>query len=109
MTASPSLETQCGSDLERQVLRAIRGRGLPLPDEAQKTLYDGDAPVAIADFYYEPRIVVLVDGSPHHLYYVQAADDWKRRRLRALGYRIVVVRGEEMDTGLNDLAERLHT
>jgi hypothetical protein len=104
-----ALDAQCGSDLERQVLRAVAGRGLPLPDEAQKTLYDGDAPVAIADFYYEPRIVVFVDGSPHHRDYVQAADDWKRRRLKARGYRIVVIRGEEMEEGLEDLAAVLGT
>jgi very-short-patch-repair endonuclease len=101
------LEALCQSDLERQVLRAIRDRGLALPDEAQKTLYDGDAPLAIADFYCEPRIVIFVDGSPHHQDYVQAADDWKRLRLKALGYRVVVVRGEEMEEGLQDLARRL--
>jgi ATP-dependent helicase YprA (DUF1998 family) len=101
------LEAQCQSDLERQVLRAIQDRGLRLPDDAQSTLYDGDAPIAIADFFYAPRMVVFVDGSPHHLDYVEAADDWKRRRLKALGYRVVVVRGEEMEAGLADLAARL--
>lgn len=102
-----ALEAQCQSDLERQVLRSIRLRGLPLPDEAQKTLYDGDAPIAIADFFYAPRIAVFVDGSPHHQDYVRAADDWKRRRLRARGYRIVVIRGEAPEAGLDDLAVRL--
>jgi hypothetical protein len=101
------LAARCDSALERQVLHAIHARGLPLPDEAQKVLYDGDEPVAIADFFYVPRIVVFVDGSPHHLDYVQAADDWKRRRLKARGYRIVVIRGEEMEAGLEDLAGRL--
>lgn len=101
------LEAQCQSALERQVLRAIHDRGLRLPDEAQRTLYDSDEPIAIADFFYEPRIAVFVDGSPHHQDYVQAADDWKRRRLTARGYRIVVVRGEELEDGLSDLASRL--
>ncbi|MGC9346933.1 MAG: DEAD/DEAH box helicase [Anaerolineae bacterium] len=102
-----ALVEQCGSDLERQVLMAIRDRALPLPDEAQKVIYDGDEPLVIADFYYEPRIVVFVDGSPHYRDYVQAADARKRRRLKALGYRVVVVRAEDPDTGLDELAAKL--
>jgi len=103
----PELEAMCQSDLERQVLRAIHEQGLTLPDEAQKTLYDGDEPLAIADFFYAPRLVVFVDGSPHYQDYVRAADDWKRRRLKARGYRVVVVRSEELEAGLEDLAGRL--
>ncbi|MBN1460819.1 MAG: DUF1998 domain-containing protein, partial [Armatimonadetes bacterium] len=64
------LLAQCESSLERQVLRAIRDRGLRLPAEAQKTIYDDGVPLAIADFTYEPRILVFVDGSPHHRDYV---------------------------------------
>jgi len=102
-----ALEAQCQSDLERQVLRAIRERGLRLPDEAQKTIYGGDEPIASADFFYTPRMLVFVDGSPHHRDYVQAADERKRRRLKALGYRVVVVKGGEPEAGLNDLAARV--
>ena len=103
------LASQCDSDLERDVLQAIRDRGLPLPDVAQETLCDRDgSPLAVADFFYEQRrIVVFVDGSPHYRDYVQAADERKRRRLKALGYRIVVVRGGDLDTGLDDLASRV--
>ncbi|MCP4544844.1 MAG: DUF1998 domain-containing protein, partial [bacterium] len=103
------LDAQCQSDLERQVLQAIHDRDLSLPDTAQEILYDSDgSPLAIADFYYQRgRIVIFVDGSPHHRDYVQAADERKRRRLKALGYRVVVVRSEEPATGLDDLATRL--
>jgi len=48
-----------------------------------------------------------VDGSPHHQDYVQAADERKRRRLQALGYRVVVVKAEDSTTGLSDLAARV--
>ncbi|MCS3612547.1 DEAD/DEAH box helicase [Salinibacter ruber] len=82
---------KCQSELEKEVLRAIDQADLPLPDEAQKTLYDGDEPIAEADFYYEPKIPVFVDGSPHHKDYVQEADKQKRRRLRAKGYRTTVI------------------
>jgi hypothetical protein len=98
---------QCQSDLEREVLQGIRERGLPLPDAAQETLYDGDEPLAIADFFYEPRIVVFVDGSPHHRDYVQEADRRKRMRLKGLGYRVTVMKAEEPDAGLDEMAARL--
>jgi len=101
------LEGQCQSDFERQVLGAIRDGGLPLPDEAQKIIYDGAAPLATADFIYEPRILVFVDGSPHYRDYVQKADERKRRRLKALGYRIVVVKADDPEAGLSDLAGRV--
>jgi len=101
-----ALAAQCQSELEREVLAAIRDRGLPLPDEAQKTIYDGDEPLASVDFFYAPRIVVFVDGSPHYRDYVQAADERKRRRLRGLGYRVTVVKGEETGPGLDELAAR---
>ncbi|HNT74631.1 MAG TPA: DEAD/DEAH box helicase [Anaerolineae bacterium] len=104
--AFAQLAAQCQSDLERRVLQAIRDRGLSLPDQAQTTLYDRDgSPIAIADFYYERgRIVVFVDGSPHHQDYVQAADARKRRQLKALNYRVVVVKAEVADAGLDALA-----
>lgn len=38
---------------------AIRDRRLPLPDAAQKIIYDGDEPIATADFFYAPRILVF--------------------------------------------------
>ena len=99
------LEAQCQSDFEREVLAAIRDRGLPLPDEAQKTIYEGDEPIATADFFYEPRILVFVDGSPHYRDYIAAADDTKRRRLKAKGYRIVAIR--DIEAGLEELSARL--
>jgi hypothetical protein len=96
---------QCQSDFEHRILKAIDNIGLPLPDEAQKTLYDGDEPIAEADFYYEPKIVVFVDGSPHYKDYIQHADQEKRRRLRALGYRPVAI--ESVEDGLDELKQRL--
>jgi len=108
--ALAALEAQCQSGLERQVLHAIHDRGLPLPDVAQEMLYDTDqSPLAVADFYYRRgRVVVFVDGSPHHRDYVQAADERKRKRLKALGYRIVVVTADEPETGLEELAARVN-
>jgi hypothetical protein len=86
-----ALREKCESSLEAEILKAIDEQGLPLPDAAQKTIYEGDAPLAEADFYYDPKVVVFVDGSPHHKDYVEAADREKRLRLKRAGYRIVVV------------------
>lgn len=98
----------CQSDLERQVLTEIAERHMSLPDSAQTTIFDTDgAPLAIADFLYKPRFVVFVDGSPHHRDYVQIADERKRRRLKALGYRVVVVRGEYLTEDVTNLAAML--
>jgi very-short-patch-repair endonuclease len=102
-----ALRAQCESDLEREVLDAIRDRGLPLPDAAQETIYDDGAPLVIADFVYEPKIVVFVDGSPHYRAYVQDADRRKRMRLRGLGYRLVVVKADDPETGLDELARKV--
>jgi very-short-patch-repair endonuclease len=102
-----ALAAQCQSALERQVLVAIRQRGLPLPASAQETLYDGDEPIAIADFFYEPKIVVFVDGSPHYRDYVAAADATKRRRLKAKGYRILAIVGDQSEESLDTLAQWL--
>ena len=79
------LHEQCQSGFEREVLRAIRDSELPLPDEAQRTVYEGDEPVAEADFFYEPRMLVFVDGSPHYKDYIKHADREKRLRLKRMG------------------------
>ena len=63
---------------------------------------------AVADFAYKhEQVVVFVDGSPHHRDYVQAADEHKRRRLKALPYRVVVVQAAGPETGLYELAARI--
>ena len=99
------LDAQCQSDFERQVLHAIADKGLPLPDGAQKTIYEGDEPIAIADFFYEPKLLIFVDGSPHYRDYVETADESKRRRLKAKGYRIVAI--TDIEGGLAELRARL--
>ena len=76
-------------------------------DKGRETLYDGDEPIAIADFFHNPKTVVFADGSPHYLDYVAAGDDSKRKRLKAQGYRVVVIRADDRDPGLDDLARRL--
>jgi hypothetical protein len=47
-----SLLSKCESELEKETLRAIAGKNIPLSTEAQKTIYEGDEPVTRVDFYY---------------------------------------------------------
>ena len=96
-----ALEAACESTFERKVLEAIVKQRLPLPDGLQRTVFDGDdVPIAIADFYYEPRIVVFVDGSDHYKDYLSQADREKRNRLLSLAYRLAEVRKMEDLKGL---------
>ena len=67
----------------------------------------GSHPGAAPAFFYVPHILVFVDGSPHYRDYVQAADERKRRRLKALSYRIVVVKADDPEAGLSDLRARV--
>ncbi|MBW6474423.1 MAG: DEAD/DEAH box helicase [Anaerolineaceae bacterium] len=93
---------------EKRVLEAINEHKLRLPDEAQKTIYDNDGiPIASVDFFYEPKLLVFVDGTVHHLDYVMEGDEEKRRKLRALGYRVVVITVEAIEVGLEELRKRL--
>jgi hypothetical protein len=84
----------CESSFEREVLYAIRDHGFELPDEAQKTVYDGDEPVTRPDLFYERTgrsVAVFVDGPAHEKDYVEQDDEHKRGKLKRMGYRVVAV------------------
>ena len=68
---------------------------------------DGNEPIITSAFFYTQWLLVFVDGSPHYKEYVQAADERKRHRLRALGYRILAITPEGIDERLEELAGRL--
>lgn len=100
------LRARCESGLERDVLARIRNEGLRLPDEAQKTIFSEDVPIAQADFFYRPNLVVFVDGAPHLAEDVKRLDVEKRTRLRALGYRILAVTSPDGVQDLKTMIER---
>ncbi|OPY50649.1 MAG: ski2-like helicase [Methanosaeta sp. PtaU1.Bin060] len=99
----------CESDFEKMVLEAIHKRKLPLPTDVQKTIFDRDAPIAQADFYYErERLVVFVDGPDHEKDFVKESDRKKREKLDAMGYRIFTIRhDEDLENRITTLAEYL--
>ena len=72
------------------ILTVISLRLWALLDEAQKTIYIGDIPIAKADFYYEPKTVVFIDGEfVHSREHVIVADEDKRMKLKTKGYRVI--------------------
>ena len=88
-----SLLSKCQSGFEKAVLAKLREEDFRLPEKAQETLYDGNhVPIAIADFFYNPNIVVFVDGPDHDKDYVKKGDKEKRKRLKSMGYRVFPIR-----------------
>jgi hypothetical protein len=53
------------------------------------------------------RSTTFIDGLSHDQDYVQAIDANTRRRLQQLNYRPLVIRYDDRETGLAELARRL--
>jgi len=95
----------CDSELERTVLRKIADGGLPLPDEAQHIIYDKDVRIAKPDFFFKQQnIALFVDGPPHDEDYVRREDAEKRKKLKALGYRVYAIHHAKIEEGITKLA-----
>lgn len=93
---------------KRFFLERVQAEHVRLPDEAQKTIFSPENnPIALADFFCNPKTIVFVDGSVHHLDYVQDADNRKRNALKGLGYRIVVIKTDSINEGLSELKSKL--
>ena len=70
------------SSTERTFIEHLYQNGLRLPDAAQKRVPDI---YCQPDFYYEPRVWVFCDGSPHDDQQVRARDSEQRQRIIARG------------------------
>ena len=75
------------SSTERKFLDYLYVNGLRLPDSAQKTV---EGIYVRPDFYYEPRIWVFCDGTPHDEPSVQEGDESKRQAIMAQGDEVWV-------------------
>jgi very-short-patch-repair endonuclease len=101
---------KCDSQFEKETLHQIANRALPLPDEAQKIIHDGDRPIAKVDFFYkEKNAVVFVDGEAHGKDYITKDDNTKRNELRSLGYRVFLIHYRNPSEGLETLEKCLST
>jgi len=75
------------STTERKFLDYLYQNGLRLPDAAQKRV---DGLFCQPDFYYEPRIWVFCDGTPHDEPIVSESDDEIRQAIIAKGDEVWV-------------------
>jgi superfamily II DNA/RNA helicase len=75
------------SSTERKFIDFLHEHGLRLPDKAQMKV---EGIYVQPDFYYEPRIHVFCDGTPHDEPEVKAADALKRQALIARGDEVWV-------------------
>ncbi|MCX7824272.1 MAG: DEAD/DEAH box helicase [Verrucomicrobiae bacterium] len=93
---------------EPTVVDALQARNFPLPERQHEIIRDTEGvPVAEADLLYRNKIVVWVQGAPHQQPHLQHRDEDQKRRLKALGYRVVEIWPDHLDDGLRDLAQRL--
>ena len=75
------------SSTERTFLKHLYDNGLRLPDAAQKRV---DGLFCQPDYYYEPRVWVFCDGSPHDDPEVRETDEEQRQLLIARGDEVWV-------------------
>ena len=75
------------SSTELKFLTYLYEKGLRLPDAAQKRV---EGIFVQPDFYYEPRIWIFCDGTPHDSPAVQADDETKRQAIMARGDEVWV-------------------
>jgi hypothetical protein len=75
------------SSTERKFINHLYENGLRLPDAAQKRV---EGLYVQPDFYYEPRIWVFCDGTPHDEPAVKESDHAKRQAIMARGDEVWV-------------------
>jgi superfamily II DNA or RNA helicase len=73
------------SSTERAFIDYLYANGLRLPDAAQKRV---DGIYCQPDFYYEPRVWVFCDGSPHDNEEIKQRDESQRQ--------LIIARGDEV-------------
>ena len=81
--------TDTRSELERRFLDHLYRTRRRLPDHTQ---YRIENPPAEPDFFYEPNVCVFCDGAVHDEPEQRRKDLQVRGRLRAHGYRVIVIR-----------------
>jgi len=93
---------------ESAVIEELERCGYPRPTGQHTVIRDSEgAPVTEADLLYPNRIIVWVHGSPHHQEHVKKRDAELERRVISIGYRVVTIWPEQMEEGLESLANRL--
>jgi very-short-patch-repair endonuclease len=82
-----ALMRQCGSELEKLWLQAVRDGGFRLPERAQPLFAEFSVR---PDFSYDDmKALIFVDGPHHQNDATKAMDESKRRALRDAGYKVI--------------------
>jgi superfamily II DNA/RNA helicase/very-short-patch-repair endonuclease len=82
-----ALMRQCGSELEKLWLQAVRDGGFRLPERAQPLFAEFSVR---PDFSYDDmKALIFVDGPHHQNDATKAMDESKRRALRNAGYKVI--------------------
>lgn len=96
------------TSLEREVLLRLKEQNARIPSEIYKVISKDGEPIAEADFYYEPKICVFIDGPDHDKDYVKLDDEKKRLKLKKLGYKVLSVHHAALDRGISELTSSLN-
>jgi hypothetical protein len=80
------------SEFERRFLKFLDRYNYRLPKEAQKSIGE---PHCIADFSYDPNVLVFCDGPHHDTTRQRRIDEQLRRQLLTKGYRVIVIRWDK--------------
>jgi ATP-dependent helicase YprA (DUF1998 family) len=101
------LKDQQTTSLEAEVLERLYNHHIPMPDEIHKVISFNNEPVVEADFYYEPRLAVFIDGPDHDKTHIIKNDNTKRKKLKMLHYKHVVIHHSKIDEGILNLKAEL--
>lgn len=95
------------TSLESLVLTKLINYNAPMPEFIHKLIFYKEEPVVEADFYYDSRICVFIDGPDHDKTHIKDEDERKRKRLKMLHYKYVVIHHSEIDKGIDNLMAEL--
>ncbi|NJO91530.1 MAG: DUF1998 domain-containing protein [Chloroflexia bacterium] len=102
-----SFMQQAASTLEKSVFRLIKERGIKLPVELHKVISKDGEPIAEADLYYDNKVCVFIDGPDHDKDYVKVDDERKRKKLKSLGYKVIIIHHANIESGIELLTNSL--
>ncbi len=91
------------STLEKEVLKKLKERKARIPSEIHKVISKDGEQIAEADFYYDPKICLFIDGPDHNKEHIKIDDEKKRTKLKKLGYKVLVIHYQEVSKGLDEL------
>ena len=99
---------EVASNFEAKILSKLKEHKIKLPNQLHKVITKDGEPIAEADFYYDPKICVFIDGPDHDKDYIKQDDEKKRTKLKKLGYKIIVVHHQNTLKGLEDIINSIN-